>query len=268
MRFISRERKMHLRRKIQTFSTLVLNSSFLFELKSFCLPVLNCHSCPLAVLACPIGIIGQFSALHLFPFLIGGLLLFFAAVVGRLFCGWCCPFGLFQDLLYRIPFPKILIPKHFEKLKYLLLIGSVVIIPFFWGTTTPLFFCKFCPPATLQSAIPWAVINGKFSDMSSTIIRFTVFLIVTLLLIANERAFCRVLCPLGALMGIGNKFSLAFIHQNNKYCNNCKSCEDVCSMGVSMNAVSEGNRSAECILCLQCARKCSASRRIKIGSLN
>ena len=259
---------MHLRRKIQIFSTLVLNSSFLFELKSFCVPVLNCHSCPLAILACPIGIIGQFSALHLFPFFIGGLLLLFGAAVGRMFCGWCCPFGLFQDLLYKVPFPKLSIPKHGEKLKYLILFGLVIVVPFFWGTTTPLFFCRLCPPATLQSAIPWIIINGKLPDITSTLIRFTVFLIVTLLLIANERAFCRVLCPLGALMGISNKFSLAFIRQDNKYCNNCKKCEDVCPMGVSMNSVARENRSAECILCLRCAQKCSASRRIKIGNLN
>ncbi|MDY6862028.1 MAG: hypothetical protein SV062_03460 [Thermodesulfobacteriota bacterium] len=76
---------MGLRKKIQLLSFIGLNSSFFFELKSLCLPVLNCHSCPLAILACPIGIIGQLSALHLFPFLTIGIIVMVGTAAGRLF---------------------------------------------------------------------------------------------------------------------------------------------------------------------------------------
>lgn len=260
---------MRLRKKVQILSAIALNSSFFFEFKSLCLPVLNCHSCPLAIFACPIGIIGQFSALHLFPFLIVGILLFFGALIGRLFCGWCCPFGLLQELLYKIPSPKIPIARHFEKLKYLILGVLVIALPFFFGTNTSFFFCKLCPPATIQSALPWAIIRQELPELIPGLLRTTLLLAVIIFAIASLRAFCKILCPLGALMGMFNKFSLLFITKNNADCNRCKNCEQECTMRITYdnNNIANGRRSSECILCLECDKKCSASRRLGIQNL-
>ena len=77
--------------------------------KSVCVPVLNCYSCPGALGACPIGSLQSTlagTALK-FPFYVVGLLLLFALCLGRVICGWLCPFGLVQDLLYKIPSPKL-----------------------------------------------------------------------------------------------------------------------------------------------------------------
>ena len=78
------------------------------ELKRVCVPGLNCYSCPGALGACPIGslqaVLGDRN--HWFSFYVVGFLLFFGAVLGRFVCGWLCPFGLAQDLLAKIPFPK------------------------------------------------------------------------------------------------------------------------------------------------------------------
>jgi len=256
-----------LRKKVQILSALALNSSFFFELKSLCLPVLNCHSCPLAIFACPIGVIGQFSALHLFPFLIVGILLLFGAFLGRFLCGWCCPFGLLQEVLYKIPAPKVHIAPHAEKLKYLVLAVLVIALPFFFGTNTPLFFCKLCPPATLQSALPWAIIRRELPElMPGLLLRATVLLAVVILAAVNLRAFCKMLCPLGALMGIFNKFSLLFIRENDTGCNDCRKCEQQCPMGIAHEShLANGRRSSDCILCAECGHECSASRRLGIG---
>jgi polyferredoxin len=255
-----------LRKKVQILSAIALNSSFFFEFKSVCLPVLNCHSCPLAIFACPIGIIGQFSALHLFPFLIIGLLILFGALMGRLFCGWCCPLGLLQELLYKIPSPKIHISRHFEKLKYLILVVPVIMLPFFFGTNTPFFFCKLCPSATIQSALPWAIIRQELPELIPGLLRITFFLAIILIATASLRAFCKILCPLGALMGMFNKFSLLFVTKKDSDCNRCKSCESDCPRGLTNdhNHIAVGKRSSECILCLECNKKCSASRRLGI----
>ena len=78
------------------------------ELKRVCVPGLNCYSCPGALGSCPIGslqaVLGDRN--HWFSFYVVGFLLFFGAVLGRFVCGWLCPFGLVQDLLHKIPFPK------------------------------------------------------------------------------------------------------------------------------------------------------------------
>jgi ferredoxin-type protein NapH len=254
-----------LRKKVQIVSALALNSSFFFELKSLCLPVLNCHSCPLAIFACPIGMIGQFSALHLFPFLTMGLLLLLGALIGRFFCGWCCPFGLLQELLYKIPSPKITIARHVEKLKYLVLAVLVIALPFFLGTRTPLFFCKLCPPATIQSALPWAIIRREWPELIPGLLRMALFLSVILLATLSLRAFCKILCPLGALMGMFNKFSLLFVIKNDTGCNHCKYCEQECPMGITYdNHIANGKRSSECILCAECGRQCAAARRLGV----
>ena len=61
--------------------------------KGVCFPVLNCYACPLAAVACPIGSLQHFSAIHVFPFYTVGILGLVGSVVGRMTCGWICPFG-------------------------------------------------------------------------------------------------------------------------------------------------------------------------------
>jgi len=256
-----------LRRKIQVFSLIALNSSLFFEIKSFCMPVLNCHSCPIALFACPIGVLGQFSALHIFPFFILGILILFGVLLGRLFCGWACPFGLFQELLYKIPSHKITISKRFEHSKYFILILTVWAVPFLWGTDSLFFFCKICPPGTLQSAIPWAFIKGNVPEVVPFILRIMLLLSIIGLITSNERSFCKIICPLGAFMGIFNKISLFFIKKDDRKCNNCGDCEKVCPMGVtrSNDDILEKQRSLSCILCLRCSETCKASRKIGVS---
>ena len=76
------------------------------KLKNLCVPGLNCYSCPGAVGSCPIGamqaVIGSWN--FKFAFYAAGFLMFIGALMGRFVCGWLCPFGLIQDLLYKIPF--------------------------------------------------------------------------------------------------------------------------------------------------------------------
>ena len=76
-------------------------------LKFACVPGLNCYSCPGALGSCPIGAFQSVLASrdYHFAFYVSGFLIFFGAVLGRLTCGWLCPFGLVQDLLHKLPFP-------------------------------------------------------------------------------------------------------------------------------------------------------------------
>ena len=56
------------RRAVQFGTRLLLHSSWGAEAKWLCLPVLNCHSCQLAWVACPIGVLVHYAGLHVFPF--------------------------------------------------------------------------------------------------------------------------------------------------------------------------------------------------------
>ena len=72
--------------------------------KAVCVPGLNCYSCPGALASCPIGSLQAVLSSSEFTFscYVLGFLMLFGTVLGRLVCGWLCPFGLFQDLLRSI----------------------------------------------------------------------------------------------------------------------------------------------------------------------
>ncbi len=125
-RYRLRSFKLSFQRKVQLISAVLINGYavgfakgkiFTGGTKAVCVPVLNCYSCPGALGACPIGslqaVLG--GASHRFPFYVLGLLMLFGVVLGRLVCGLLCPFGLVQELLHKIPSPKLKVPKKIDR---------------------------------------------------------------------------------------------------------------------------------------------------------
>ena len=78
---------------IQAAFLLAWLNPWLVRIHSVCSPVFHCYSCPLATFACPIGVMANFSALHLVPWIAIGTVLATGALFGSLICGWVCPFG-------------------------------------------------------------------------------------------------------------------------------------------------------------------------------
>lgn len=113
--------------------------------KSLCAPGFNCHGCPWATFACPIGALTYGSAMRSLPVFALGSILAVGSVLGRLVCGFLCPFGFFQDLLHRLPGPKITLPKWFRYGKYAALILLVFLLPWVLG---------FAPSGYLQVSKP------------------------------------------------------------------------------------------------------------------
>ena len=78
--------------------------------------------------------------------------------LGRVICGFLCPFGLIQELLHKIPVKKLKKNRITQKLtwiKYVILGIFVVAIPLWFGLRKlPLpAFCKYiCPAGTLEGA--------------------------------------------------------------------------------------------------------------------
>ncbi len=99
-------------RIVQVLFTVAINSYILAYvqqkvlyqgvLKSIPQPVLNCYGGPLSVFACPIGSTQQMIGQHIVPWLPLGIFVVVGAFVGRAACGWLCPLGLYQDLLYKL----------------------------------------------------------------------------------------------------------------------------------------------------------------------
>ena len=100
-------------------------------LKRFPMPWLVCWSDPLAVGACPAGSIQHFLSVGLFPFFAIGFLALIATIFGRMSCGWLCPFGYVQDLIYRM--------REFTKWVVVALLALIVV---YLCWTSPVFAIK------------------------------------------------------------------------------------------------------------------------------
>lgn len=234
-------------------------------LKRFCVPGMNCYSCPGALGACPIGAMQSVfdGRRRRFAFYVVGYLAAIGLLVGRFICGWLCLFGLIQELLYKIPTPKFKVPERLDKIlryfKYVLLILFVFALPFFYrssfGAGDP-FFCKYiCPVGTLEGGIPLVLLNSGMRAAAGALFRwkFAILIICILASIFIYRPFCKYMCPLGAFYGLFQKISLLRLSINEDACINCGACQNICKMNVDPV---KNPDSAECIRCGECVKAC------------
>lgn len=233
--------------------------------KNFCVPGLNCYSCPGALGSCPIGALQAVlsSPDYKFSFYIVGFLMAVGAFLGRFVCGFLCPFGLVQDLLYRIPVFKKMryLPgeRYLNKLKYVILIIFVILLPLTLvnvaGIGSP-WFCKLiCPSGTLLGGIPLVMMNSSLKSSIGWLFTWKMTVLVLLLLASIKvyRPFCRYLCPLGAIYGVFNPFALYRFEIHESRCTGCKICQKTCGFDIP---VYDKPNSPECIRCGACMKHC------------
>ncbi len=229
--------------------------------KQFCNPGLNCYSCPAARFACPVGAMQAVSGSmdFKFSFYAAGMLLAFGVILGRAVCGWLCPFGLFQELLHKIPSPKAGLKKCFLWIKYVVLVVFVLLLPIlatnYMGMGKPAFCQYICPAGTLEGGL---LLLGTHPELRQTIgplfgLKAGILIGVILGSIFIYRFFCRVLCPLGAIYGFMNRFSMCHLEVDPRRCVSCGACHKACRMEV--DPVKKPD-SMECIRCGDCVQAC------------
>lgn len=222
--------------------------------------VFHCYSCPLSAFACPIGVMANYAALlpvvGEVPYLLIGILLLVGAVSGSLVCGWACPFGFVQDLLGKIVPIRLSLPGWVGHFRYGVLLGLVLLLPMVLGFKGIPFeeqvvsICRLCPAGALEAGLPYSaqsLMAGNGWMMSGLKTGILVTFLGAALFI--HRPWCRMLCPLGGLLSLFNRFSLFHLRFNPKECVECNLCRSRCSMGVK---VDQAVNVAGCIRCLEC----------------
>ena len=233
--------------------------------KQVCVPGLNCYSCPGALGACPIGSLQAIlsGGRRNVSYYVTGMLLLFGTVFGRLICGFLCPFGFVQDLLYKIRTKKAVVSTRLDrplrKVKYVVLILLVLLLPALargpYGVGDP-WFCKYlCPAGTLEGGIPLLLQNAGLRELAGFLFswKLAILLVVLVGSVLLYRPFCKYLCPLGAIYGLFNRLSVYRMGVDASKCTHCGACTRACKMNVQ---VTEHINSAECIRCGACKAAC------------
>lgn len=232
--------------------------------KYLCVPGLNCYSCPGAVASCPMGALQALLNQRGFqvPFAVLGFFFLFGSIMGRFICGWLCPFGLVQDLLHKIPLFRKSKKMPFHRIlkygKYLVLlllvgIGSSLLLGGFAKVPA---FCKYlCPSGTFFGALPLIGSNELLRGQLGGLFYWKLGILLVLLVLSVKvyRPFCQYLCPLGAVYGLFNRFSLVQVHWEEEKCISCMACQRACPVDLSPGEIS---RSPECIRCGKCIGAC------------
>lgn len=233
------------------------------DVKGVCVPGLNCYSCPGAIGACPLGSLqtALLSSKYKAPYYVLGLLLLFGVILGRVVCGFLCPFGLLQELLYKIPSKKLKKnpwTRRLSLLKYVILLVFVIIIPVVFLVPG---FCKYiCPAGTLEGGVWLVAMNERLRVLIGGLFTWKMLVLVIILVSAVFvfRSFCRFLCPLGAFYGLFHRVSIMGVQVDESKCNGCNACIHHCKLDVKKVG------DAECIQCGECIGSCSKCA-IQIG---
>lgn len=254
------------RRLIQLYAALLTNANlkgfftgkiYTGDTKKMCVPGLNCYSCPGAVGACPLGALQDSLAQSSksAPAYILGILLMFGLLLGRLICGFLCPFGLIQELLYKIRTPKLRKNRFTRVLSYFkyVLLVIIIAVPLIYAGIPS--FCKYvCPAGTLEGAVSLLanVQNSDFYGMLGYLFtwKFCVLVAVVVASVFIYRFFCRFICPLGAIYSLFNKISLLGVRLDKDKCIDCGLCVQGCKMDIKH----VGDH--ECIQCGECISVC------------
>ncbi len=166
--------------------------------------------------------------------LVLGVFVMLTLLLGRAFCGYVCPIGAVQELLYRI---------KTRKLK----VGNKVL---------PMGFRLLLLPAFIILAVVFSeglLVYLGFKDFFHLEVTgyFYVFLGLVIIGVFIYRPFCRLLCPYGAILSLVSGKSRFKLRRTDD-CLDCGKCEKACPT----NEAGESDRKQECYLCNRCREVC------------
>jgi polyferredoxin len=217
-----------------------------------------------------VGIATLLSTRTLYAGLLWGLAtVALTVLLGRVFCGWICPFGALHQFIGYLGRRARKLPAQLEMnrfrpaqaIKYYILtffLAASALLPHEWvssgslqiGLLDPLplahrSFNLILLPLTDRAGLP------RFYEGAGLI--GAVFLCAVFLNLWVPRFYCRFLCPLGALLGLLSRFAIWRIGRREEGCTDCRRCERNCEGAC---APTEKIRISECVMCLNCMNAC------------
>lgn len=169
--------------------------------------------------------------------------------VGRLFCGWVCPMGAFQQFLFRKDMALKVVPRIHNWLRWLrfAVLAAIIITVSVWGAR---YWGPNDPFRNLfRLSFEWSSITGTI--LLVLVLAGSLFVFVP---------WCKYVCPLGAILALFSKLSIWKVKVDEARCTDCKRCYKV---DCDYQAITPGNglvkpkvNQLECTTCGECIAKC------------
>ena len=175
-------------------------------------------------------------------------LFFLSLVVARLWCGWLCPMGAWQEICS--PVMKHTVQDGWRNsVKYLVTALWLALLPFLFFTAGGI---------RAVDAF-YTTDNGlSITSLPVLIVVAVIFAIIFMVAyLAGRRGFCHVLCPIAALMITGRKirnlvgWPALQLDADASLCIDCNKCSKECPMGLDVHGMVQDEKmeNAECIVC-------------------
>lgn len=218
---------------------------------------------------------------YAFPILFLVLLCF---LLGRVWCGWTCPIGFFQEItdsirkFFRInhiklsrKFNGVLRKFRYVWLSIIFLISFAIALPIFGTIRKDLFNfnCLTCPTRYILLIFPrfdptFMSFNTTFYIITSIIV--IIFLAIFAMSLFVRRFWCRI-CPNGSFLSLFNKGCLTTKQKDLQKCTKCGICYEVCPMD-NEDVYQVKNRkvvnSKNCVMCFECVNRCPETDCLKV----
>ena len=194
------------------------------------------------------------------------------AVVGRgFFCGWLCPFGTLQEMLYaagrtitdRVPPLRRLRRKlsvrtsteRWRRIEQTLRWGRWLVL------TWAIVGAALTGAMVFREADPWiALLSVAEFEFS---LAFVVLVVTLVLAIFVERPFCRYACPLGAVQSLAGRLSPIAVQRDASACLGCDLCNQACPMAIPVNTRTRVTDTS-CLGCLECVGACPSENGLAV----
>lgn len=171
----------------------------------------------------------------------------FLLLFGRIICGFFCPLGFLQDVVWKVT-EKLHLPKlpRDERFMKIINILNRIFLAFFICGITGLIVTSIVAPEILK--------NAKAPIL--VLIIMPIFMIVVNSF--ARRFFCNV-CPIGSFIGIFERLNIIKLEKDCSACTLCGACYEACPMRIKeiyTETEKTNVSSPKCMYCGECIKKC------------
>ena len=183
----------------------------------------------------------------------------YTMVFGRFFCGLACAFGTFGDALHTLYIKsckklkkkpitmKAAVVKKLQVVKYFVL--AIIAVTCFTGVYSK-----------AKGFSPWDVfsmLHARNFKLGGYTLGVVLLVLIVICLCFQERFFCRVLCPMGAVFSVLPVLPFSTLRRDRSECiKGCRACTMKCPSDIELAPDTAPELSGDCFQCQKCIDTC------------